>query len=217
MGQVEDVCNAITFLQQQPCVDENGIGLIGASFGGAIVVYAAAVDSRAKCVVAMMPVGNGRKWLRSFRNNWEWLAFLEELEKDQVRRVLEGTSKMVDWTQHIMVADDALKAWNEERIKMNPDTCIELPMETAQAVMEFSPDEVVHRIAPRPILFILAGRDIYAPAELGKEVYEKAKEPKKLVAVPNAIHYDLLYEKQYAQLGMDETLAWFKQYMPHPA
>ena len=104
MEEVEDVRNGITFLQQQPQVDETNIGVFGAGSGGAIAIYAAAVDERVKCVVTHGTVGNGRQWLRGLRNNWEWQAFLEELEEDRVRRVLKGTSKMVD-RQHILVPD----------------------------------------------------------------------------------------------------------------
>ena len=122
MAEVEDVRNGITYLQQQPQVDEASIGLLGTSFGGAIVIYVAALDERVKCVVANATVGNGRKWLRSLRNNAEWQAFLEELEEDRAKRVLTGTSKMVDW-QHIMVPDAQSRAFAEERLKKNPDSC----------------------------------------------------------------------------------------------
>ena len=212
MAEVEDVRNGITYLQQQPQVDETSIGLLGTSFGGAIAIYVAALDERVKCIVANATVGNGRKWLQSLRNNSEWQAFLDELEEDRAKRVLTGTSKMVDWL-HIMVPDAQSKALAEERLKKNPDSCTELPLETGQAVIEFEPDEVVHKIAPRPILFTVAGRDVLTPMELAKEVYDKAGEPKRFVVVPGAAHYDT-YSPPHLQIVMDEALAWFKQYMP---
>jgi len=212
LAEVEDVRNAITFLQQQPQVERNSIGLLGASFGGAVAIYAAALDERVKCVVTNASVGNGRKWLRSLRNNWEWQAFLEELEEDQVRRVLTGTSNMVDWL-HIMVPDAESKKFSEERLKRNPDACTHLPLETGQAVIEFRPDEIVHKIAPRPIFFIVAERDVLTPIELAKEVYDKAGEPKKFTVISGASHWET-YSPTYLQVIMDKALAWFEQYMP---
>jgi fermentation-respiration switch protein FrsA (DUF1100 family) len=157
-------------------------------------------------------VGNGRKWLRSLRNNEEWQAFLEELEEDRVRRVLTGSSKMVDWL-HIMVPDAESRAHSEERLKTDPNPCTELPLETGQAVIDFTPDEVVHKISPRPILFIVAEREVLTPLELAKELYDRAGEPKKWVVIPGASHYDT-YSLPCLQLVQDEALAWFKQYIP---
>src|SRR6476620_7188225 len=41
MEEVEDVRNAISFLESQRAVDPARIGLIGASLGGAVVIYTA--------------------------------------------------------------------------------------------------------------------------------------------------------------------------------
>lgn len=212
LAEVEDVRNAITFLQQQPQVDGNSIGLIGTSFGGAVAIYTAAVDERVRCIAVNASVGNGRKWLQSLRSQGEWSAFLEELEEDRVRRVLTGTSRMVDWL-YIMKPDAESKRFDEERRQKNPEACTHLPLETAQAVIEFSPDEVAHKIAPRPVLFVVAERDVLTPVKLAKEVYDKAGEPKKLIVVPGATHWET-YSPPYLPVIMDEALAWFEQYMP---
>lgn len=46
MDHVADIRCAITYLQQQPDVDPDVIGLYGTSFGGAHVSYTAGVDER---------------------------------------------------------------------------------------------------------------------------------------------------------------------------
>jgi hypothetical protein len=40
---------------------------VGTSYGGATVVFVAAVDPRVKCVVSVVGVGNGARWMRSIR------------------------------------------------------------------------------------------------------------------------------------------------------
>lgn len=213
LDEVEDVRNAITFLQEQAEVDADNIGVWGTSFGGAVATYTAALDKRIKAVVANIPVGNGEKWLRGLRNNWEWQEFLDELREDRARRVLSGVSKMVD-AKHIKPADPVTQAGIDRMLKEDPNCRVtKLPLETGQAIIEFNPDEVVHKIAPRAILFIAAEKDLITPPELAKEMYDKAGEPKKYFLVPGVNHFQI-YAPPYGQLVMDEALAWFDQYMP---
>src|SRR5215472_15508841 len=60
LNQVEDFRNAVSWLQTRDEVDPKKIGIWGTSFGGAVCIYAAAVDLRVKAVVAQVPVVNGR-------------------------------------------------------------------------------------------------------------------------------------------------------------
>ena len=95
LEQVEDIRNAISFLQQHPSVRADQIGLYGNSFGGANVIYATGVDSRVKCVAAVVAVGNGKAWMRSLRRGWEWMEFTQALQEDQIRRAMTGESRTV--------------------------------------------------------------------------------------------------------------------------
>ena len=52
--QQEDIDAAISFVEGEPMVDTNRIGLWGSSFGGGHVIWRAARDSRVKCVVAQV-------------------------------------------------------------------------------------------------------------------------------------------------------------------
>ncbi|HWJ03539.1 MAG TPA: alpha/beta fold hydrolase, partial [Verrucomicrobiae bacterium] len=83
MCQIEDIRNAITFLQQQPGVDPEKIGLYGSSYGGSNVIYTAAIDKRVKCIVATVPVANSYEWQRQMRRNFEWVQFLEEVAENR--------------------------------------------------------------------------------------------------------------------------------------
>ena len=211
MAEVEDTRNSITFLQEQPQVDETSIGILGTSFGSAVAIYAAALDGRAKCVGTNVSVGNGAQWLRSLRSNREWRTLLEELEEDRKKRVLTGNSRMVSLAY--IMPDEASKARRQELLKIDPTACTELPLETVEAVIEFKPDEVVHQITPRPLLFTVAGRDILAPVEFTRELYDRAGEPKKFVVIPDAEHYET-YSPPYVQMVIDEHYRWFEQYLP---
>jgi len=58
----------------------------------------------------------------------------------------------------------------------------------------FDPLDVVHRLAPRPLLVIVAERDEICFPELGRELYEAAREPKSFWLAPRAEHLAILAE-----------------------
>jgi len=86
---------ALTFLGTLPEVDAERLGLYGTSYGGATVVWAGAVDTRVKCVVSVVGIGNGRRWMRSVRRPDEFHQLLERARQDRTRRALEGQSELV--------------------------------------------------------------------------------------------------------------------------
>ena len=55
LDEALDILHAVDYMQGDPMVDVNRIGLWGTSFGGGLVVWTAAHDDRAKCVVAQVP------------------------------------------------------------------------------------------------------------------------------------------------------------------
>ena len=210
--QVRDIRNALTFLQTLEMVAPDSIALWGTSFGGANVSYVAGVDSRVKCTVSVVGVGCGERWLRSLRRAWEWRDFRRELEEDWCQQVKTGTSRMVDRT-YIMLPDPVSEAAIEATLAQFPNMCRQLPLETARAVLDFHPEEVVGRIAPRPILFIVAGADGLVLNELTRELFERAGEPKGWVVLPELPHYDTYLPENLAQV-LRHTGQWLERYLP---
>ena len=213
LEQIADIRNALTFLQMQPEVETDNIGLCGTSFGGGNAAYAAAIDQRVRCTVAIVSTGCGEKWLRGLRRTWEWLAFVREVEEDSHTRVATGVSRMVD-RFHIYVPDPKTLSRAKQTMANDPNFCTSMPLETAQAVMEFHPEEVVNRIAPRPILFISVKDDPLTANELTQELYENAGEPKKWVMIPMSDEHHGIYLSPYREQVLQETTDWFRKYMP---
>src|SRR6516225_8890464 len=60
LDQVQDYRNAISFLQGEPGVDPDRIGIWGSSFAGGNVVVVAALDSRVKAIVGQVPAIAGK-------------------------------------------------------------------------------------------------------------------------------------------------------------
>lgn len=61
MDEAWDIRCAISFLMGEPAVDTGRVGLWGTSYGGGLVTWIAARDSRIKCVVAQVPGLGGNR------------------------------------------------------------------------------------------------------------------------------------------------------------
>jgi uncharacterized protein len=92
-SRVADVQAALTFLGTLPEVDPERLGIYGTSYGGATVVWTAAVDRRVKCVVSVVGIGDGARWMRSVRRPDEYHDLLERAGRDRVKHVVEGTTR----------------------------------------------------------------------------------------------------------------------------
>lgn len=212
MEQVEDIRSALTYLAAQPEVDPERIGVYGSSFGGANAVFVAGIDERARCVVSTVGVGNGRRWLQRLRRHWEWIEFLKALEEDRVKRVAGGESKRVS-PDVIAVPDPGTHEWHEEVHRQFPERKYMLSLETADYLLEYRPEDVVHQIAPRPLLLIHVEDDLLVPTEESEILYERAGEPKKLILMRGLAHHDV-YAGDHFEEVMKHALAWFEDHLP---
>jgi acetyl esterase/lipase len=159
LNEVEDYRNAISYLQTRDEVDPERIGIWGTSFGGAVVIYTAAFERRAKAVVAQVPVVNGLNWMRALRTSAQWLELLDRLDEDRMRRFKSGEGARVPVTGRgdkgefcAMPSDEQivgfLKDARNDLKTWRPD----LVLESVERIIEFFPENVIHRIAPRPLM-----------------------------------------------------------------
>jgi uncharacterized protein len=211
MEQVEDIRSAITWISAHPRVDPARLGLYGTSFGGANAIVAAALDDRVRVVATCVPVGNGRAWMRSLRRNWEWIEFQKRIEQSRLHRVATGEATWVD-SDVIMPPDPESHQWHLQVIDEFPERRYQLPLETAEAILEYRPDEMVSRIAPRPILFMVVENDLLVPNEQSLELYERAGEPKELIVLRDINHHDV-YSGEPFRTTMNTAAQWFAKHI----
>ena len=211
-GRVADVQAAITFLGLQPQCDKHRIGIYGTSYGCATVVFVAAIDERVKCTVGVVGMGHGGRWMRSVRRPDEWFDLLARAEQDRESRVLTGKSEFVP-REDILLPDRQSAELAARARAANPNAVGTIPLEYVDETLSFHPEWVVDRISPRPLLLIAAGDDRLVPPEDCRSLFDKAKEPKKLVVLPGIGHYEV-YGKPAFDHVMRETGAWLRQHMP---
>jgi dipeptidyl aminopeptidase/acylaminoacyl peptidase len=211
-GRVADAQAALTFLAAQPEVDPDRLGIYGTSYGGATVVWVAAVDPRVKCVVSVVGIGNGRRWMRSVRRPDEYHDLLERAAADRTRRALTGQSQFVDRSE-ILLPDRQSAELAAAARRGNPAAVNEIPLEFVDDTLGFNPEWVVDRIAPRPVLLITAEDDRLVPPGESEALFARAGEPKRLVVLPGCGHYEVYAGEPFRQV-MGATLGWYSRHLP---
>ena len=211
-SRVLDVQAAMTFLALQPEVDPERIGIYGTSYGGATVSWVGAVDERAKCIVSVVGIGNGARWMSRVRRRDEWFDLLERSKADRERRATAGNSEMVERSE-ILLPDRQSAELAAAARRMNPAAINTIPLEYVDDTIGFNPEWIVDQISPRPILFITSDNDRLVPQEESEQLYAHAKEPKKLVVLKGYGHYEVYQEPAFSEV-MAATLDWYQQHLP---
>jgi len=211
--QVEDIRNAISYLETRAEVDPNRIATYGSGgTGGGNAVYVAAIDERIKCAVCYLGISNGRDWLHSMRREYEWVDYLKRIAEDRKKRATTGAGERVSAREEIMVATPERKTTTikKEVADKIPD---EMPLQCAEAIIEYSPEEVVHKIAPRGVLFIAVENDAVTPESQSMTLYEKAGEPKKLVIFRQTTHYGI-YNDYFNEVAAN-VVDWYNKHLKY--
>ena len=211
-SRVYDVLAAVTFLGALPQVNEDAIGIYGTSYGGATVVWAGAIDARIKCVVSVVGIGHGARWMRSVRRPDEWYDLLERSKADRVQRAQKGVSEFVERSD-ILLPDRQSAELAAAQRRANPAAINTIPLEYVDDTLLFNPEWVVDKIAPRPILFITSDNDRLVPPEESAQLYARAGEPKKLVVLKGHGHYEVYQEPAFSEV-MQPTVAWYQAHLP---
>ena len=209
--RVADSHAALNFLAAQEAVDDSRLGLYGTSYGGTTVIWAAALDTRVGCVVSVVGVGHGERWMKSVRRPDEWFDLLERSAADRAKRALSGESEIVD-RDVILLQDRASAELSAAARRANPAAINSLPLEFVDETLSFHADWVVDKISPRPLLLITTDGDRLVPPDESEALFALAGEPKKLVTLRGFGHYDVYSEPAFSAV-MAETGAWFAAHL----
>jgi pimeloyl-ACP methyl ester carboxylesterase len=205
LEQVEDTRNALAFLAQHPEVDGKRIGVIGSSFGGAVAVYAGGIDNRVAAVISNGGWGDGeRKFRGQHKSPDEWARFTRMLEEGREHRARTGRSLMVPRYDIVPIPPHLRANLSKNSIEM-------FPVETAQSMFDFRADDVVGKIAPRPLLLIHAANDSVTPTEQSVELFKHAGQPSELHLFSDADHF-LFGENNTRVWGVLRD--WLQKYFP---
>ena len=216
LWQAEDYRSGVSYLEMRGEVDPDRIGIWGMSFAGGVVLHAAAFDPRIKAVVSQTPVVNGWRWAQGLRPRGEWEKLLGvTLIEDRRRRAAGEPSRKIPhsgamyaampFSEPDMAEVDVMRA-PDGSLPMHVEPRVTL--ESLEKVIEFLPDAVVDRIAPRALCIIgVTGFDAVHPLDQIQEAYRRAGEPKQLVLLPYREFG--VYVEPGRTVALDHARAWF--------
>jgi uncharacterized protein len=205
LEQVEDTRNALGFLAGHPSVDPGRIGVIGTSFGGAVAVYAGGVDHRIAAVISNGGWGNGERKFRGQHATPEaWARFTAMLAAGRAQRERTGRSLMVPRYDIVPIPAQLRDNLAQRSVQM-------FPAETAQSMFDFRADDVVGRIAPRPLLLLHSSSDSVTPTEQSIEMFKRAGQPTELHLFSDVDHF-MFAEDNSRVWGVVRD--WLREYFP---
>jgi len=184
--QVEDVRNAISYLQGEPGVDQDRIGIWGTSSAGGTMMAVAALDARVKVVALQNPAISGKNQPDGPK------AIRGPMLEDAIRRARYGQGAEIE------------TGFSTRRM---------IDVETNQLVAEFRPFRYVKDVGSRPVLFVVAGNEqlfdnrdhAYAAADL-------LTGPKKVLEVPGATHFEMFCNQPF-EISANAAADWFREYL----
>jgi pimeloyl-ACP methyl ester carboxylesterase len=213
LEQVEDLGNALDFLARHPAVDPDRIGVIGSSFGGAVAVYAAGTNPRIAAVVSNGGWGHGERKFRGQHATPEaWAKFTAMLEEGRAHRARTGNSLMVPRDAIVPIPAHVRERLDRQKIEMLAANAVEMfPAETAQSMLDFRAEDVVGKIAPRPLLLIHAANDSVTPTEQSIAMFSRAGQPAELHLFSGVDHF--LFNENSARVWT-VLRGWLDTYFP---
>src|ERR1700691_5632617 len=191
LEQVEDTGTALDFLSHHPAVDPDRIGVIGSSFGGAVGVYAGGTHPRIAAVISNGGWGHGERKFRGQHPTPEaWAKFTGMLAAGRATLARTGQSLMVPRDDIVPIPRHVRERLDQQNVEMLATNSVEMfPAETAQSMFDFRAEDVVGKIAPRPLLLIHAANDSVTPTEQSVEMFKRAGQPAELHLFSGLDHF----------------------------
>jgi uncharacterized protein len=204
LEQVEDTKSAVTYLMSRPEVDPAKIACAGHSFGAAVAVYAGGVDQRLAAVISSGGWGDGQtKFEVQHSKPGAWKKFSETLEHGRVQRAKTGESIKISRYDIVPIPEGM-------RGNLAPNSIMEFPLETVESMLAFRANDVVGKIAPRPLLLLHASTDSVTPTEQSIVLFQKAGMPTDLHLVANVDHFMFAENNE---LVIEIIRTWLNKYL----
>ena len=201
LEQVEDTRHALEFLQTRDEVQKDRIAVYGQSFGAAVAVYSAGVEPRIAACISTGGWGHGEKKFRKQHESPDaWRRFTTMMEKGAAMKARRETLMVPRY--------DIVPIRPELRSHVAAGSILEFPYEVVESMYAFTANEVVGKIAPRPLLLMHAAHDTVTPTEQSVDLFQHAGQPTDLHLVAGVDHFML---SEGNPLVMDILRGWLAQ------
>jgi uncharacterized protein len=184
--QQEDYRNAISYIQGEPGVDRDRIGVWGSSFAGGNSLAVAGQDARVKAIAIQVPGIGGNP------DGTEPSALTGALLEDAIQRARTGQGAEM-WTgfSRTLLIDSEQAAANRENNTL----------------------QWAKNIGERPFMVIVAEHDeLIDNDRSGKAAIDFAKGPKEYVVVPDITHFEM-YSGEPFEISSEAAARWFTTHL----
>lgn len=202
--QVEDVRNAVTFLSAIAGVDARRIAVLGHSFGAAVAAYAAGVDERIAACISSAGWGDGSAKLRQQHAGDEaWARFSAMVERGR-RLKQQGETLRVSRFDIVPIPPHL-------RSGLPAGAFMDFPFDVVESMLAFRPNEVVGRIAPRPLLLLHPSVDTVTPSAQSIDLFRHARQPADLHLFACIDHF--IFSDDNAMV-LELLRGWLSKHLP---
>jgi hypothetical protein len=148
-------------------------------------------------------------------NDSSWEALLQRIDADRLKRVAGHRSERVH-PFDIIRLDPVTKEYVNDELYKAHGFGSPVSLESADYLLRFRPDDVVARIAPRPLLLIHGSENGLHLPEESEHLYELAGEPKRLELLEGKGHTEWMFDEnttyqhvaEQVRLFLDESLKY---------
>lgn len=214
--QIRDYRDAITYAETLAETDADRIGIWGSSYSGGNVLVVSAIDRRVKCVVSQVPLVSGHYGIRRLVRADYHEGLQQLFHEDRRARLAGKPPAMMPVVAEDPAASSALptpdswKFFTEAAKARAPSWKNEITLRTVELLTGYEPGSYISFISPTPLLMVVALGDVLAVSDLALAAYERALEPKRLVALPCG-HFDP-YTTRFEE-SAKPTVEWFRQHL----
>lgn len=220
--RVQDIRSAVGYLASLPQVDAARIGTLGVCAGGGYTLHEAQTDPRVKAVAGVVAYDIGdatRTGIDGSPVSAEDRLNLLQSVAEQLNKEAAGAPLLV---QQLLPSRDQLDASTPNFVReatdyyltprgAHPNARNHFVVTSPGLHMAYYPLEHMELVAPRPVLLIAGERA--ETLKFSQAAYAKAQQPKELLVIPGASHFDLYDKPEYVTPAVDKLAEFFGEHL----
>lgn len=220
--RVQDIRSAVGYLASLSQVDAARIGTLGVCAGGGYTLHEAQTDPRVKAVAGVVAYDIGdatRTGIEGSPVSAEDRRNLLQSVAEQLDKEAAGAPLLV---QQLLPSRDQLDASTPNFVReatdyyltprgAHPNARNRFVVTSPGLHMAYYPLEHMELVAPRPVLLIAGERA--ETLKFSQAAYAKAQQPKELLVIPGASHFDLYDKPEYVTPAVDKLAEFFGEHL----
>ncbi|HGM6859292.1 TPA: alpha/beta hydrolase [Serratia rubidaea] len=218
--RVQDISSAVGYLSSLPQVDATRIGTLGICAGGGYTLHEAQSDLRVKAVAGVVTYDIGE----ATRTGIEGLPVSEADRQKLLQSVDEQLNKEAAGApvlaQKLLPSRDTLNDSTPNFVREATDYYLtprgahsnahnRYVVTSPGLHMAYYPLAHMDQIAPRPVLLITGEKA--ETRKFSQQAFDNAKQPKELMVIPGATHFDLYDKPQFVNPAVDKLAVFFSK------